>query len=116
MRAKTVNENVNFERGVEPIDSMKLGHLKKRQIQKAMSEFPESEIFDNDPHSFSMGFNYKNLVTFFIEINDTYDKNFVVGFEDLEIPSDTREEFDTIEECIEWIQNRKEFIDEENSR
>lgn len=38
MRARLVLENINFERGMDPKDSMQLGHYKERAIDKKREE------------------------------------------------------------------------------
>jgi len=112
-----LTEAVNFERGLSPKTSMKIGNWKPLKIKEAILKLAKEKnvkprIFDKDPGSFSMGFTYRKVMTLFIEINDSYDKEFVVGYEDLQIAADEREEYDTIEECIEWIKNKMDYVDE----
>lgn len=38
MKAKFISESINFERGIDPMDSMKVGHYHKRQLEKARKE------------------------------------------------------------------------------
>ena len=38
MRARLVLENIHFERGIDPKDSMQLGHYKERAIDKKREE------------------------------------------------------------------------------
>jgi len=122
MRAKTVNENIKFKRGIDPKHSMDIGEitLPHRQIERAVREVADSnrrvsdtdiEIYEKDPKNFSMGFHYRNA-TIWIEVNPTYDKQFVVGMGDDAFPSGEQEEYDTIEEAKERLSDWMDIIDE----
>lgn len=42
---KTIEESINFERGIDPMDSMKLGKFHERQLERAKEEL--KELFDH---------------------------------------------------------------------
>ena len=116
VKAKKVYENINFERGMEPKEALGLGQVKIKKIKDAISSLASEynkkpELYNKDPKNFSMGFEYKDQV-FFIELNPTYEGEFVAGVQDQNIASDDREGVNTIEEAISWLENRIEYTEE----
>jgi hypothetical protein len=113
MRAKPVN----FKRGEDPLDSLNVGRVKQRAIKKAIEDLAKKnhedpEVYDESPESFSMGFEYRGVAAYFIEVNDSYDSEYIAGYQDLKIPADERQECDTIEQAVKLIDNWVDYIDE----
>jgi hypothetical protein len=90
---------------------------KQEQMYEAMKELAEKYeaemvVFDESEEDYSVGFDYKDTATVFIELNDTYGPGFVGGSCDCHIPSDEREHYDTIEEAIDHCDNVCCYVDE----
>lgn len=119
MRAKFVNEDIKFERGKEPKTVMGLGDPTV-QIVNAVKEVAKRydvdekdvDIDDSDPRYFSAGFSMPGAYVF-MELNPTYDKQFIVGSQDDEVPADEREDYDTIEEAKDALDHTCGYLQEQ---
>jgi hypothetical protein len=123
MRAQFVNENIKFERGQEPRKSMGIGLTIPDKIVQAIKEVAKSrpfadevEVYDEDPNTFTAGFHYRNA-TLSISIEPDYEKNdqgfiYSSGMEDDGFPSSEYNEYDTLEEAKERMDDWCDIIDE----
>ena len=78
----------------------------KKAIEKLAGEFgKEMKIINENPEEFLAGFEYRNNIHYFIEINDDYDGEYVAGWADVEKYLDQWEDFNSIEEAITQIKD-----------
>ena len=118
MRAKPVN----FERGQEPLDSLKIGRVKERFIAKKHDEIAEAILKLATEHGadsiqdksgkdrISIGFtHYKDYVYISLDIDDPEANEYTVGWhktENLSITGNGDEMYyNTLEDCIDQLKN-----------
>ena len=88
--------------------------IKKLAEYVTYDEEVKVEVYDENEEEFSMGFEYRDAATIFLELNKGYGEGFVVGFEDLHFPSYEREHYDTIDEAVSYLEGIIEYINEKS--
>jgi hypothetical protein len=108
-----VKENINFERGQNPLDSMNIGRVRERRMrkmQKVLEDFADEVKADkNQIYDQSHLIENKNYIKFRIKIGGTYygiayspdTGHYLVGWE--QSTAHDVENLDTLEECLPWL-------------
>jgi hypothetical protein len=118
MRAKFINEK--FQTETDPIHDMNIGELIK--IQKAMQGIidlygtgGELQKIDNDEeYGYMCEFKFADDMDYTYYITYNYEMGWQAGYEDMNEPNNTAEDFSTLEECVDKVENWVEWAQEQN--
>lgn len=117
-----MSEVDSYLQSVKPISKPK--EQVRMDILNAVKEAAEEleideediEVYEDNTEQYSVGFNYKDFIACSIDLGFTngVEKAFAYSYQDLEIPADGYEEFDTLEEAKDHLISCCGYCDENN--